>query len=282
MVRRGDLVRVLHGIYLPSHLLHIVEARAAAVALTLPEGAAVCRGTAAWLYGIDTRGPGRHTELPDLECITPAGRATPPRRPGVLAFQGAIPSGDIRVVAGVPCTSPTRTALDLARWRPRFIGLAALDAFAHRRLTTVAELTDAAGRLRGQRFAARARDLVALCEPGAESAGESWLRLRLVDAGLPRPQVQIPLHRPDGSVEFRLDCGYEEARVAIEYDGEAFHARTIDQVRRDDRRRARVTDHHAWTVVGVTSESVLASRPAVEVVTADLLGWTAPLRRRSW
>ena len=47
------------------------------------------------------------------------------------------------------------------------------------------------------------------------------MRVRLVRGGLPRPTcnltVEIALH------VFRLDIAWEEYRVAVEYDGEAFH-----------------------------------------------------------
>lgn len=182
---------------------------------------------------------------------------------------------------GVPTTTPTRTALDLARWSPRHLGLAALDAFANAGLVSPEEIRARLDGLAGQRFAARARDLVELCEPATESAGESWLRLRLVDAGLPRPSVQVSLCS-GGTERYRLDTGYEEWRVAAEYDGEEFHGRTMEQMRADEARRREISTIFGWTAIGFTSANVLAGRPAAERVVADLIGWTRPLRPRRW
>jgi len=281
LVEDGTLVPALRGVYLPKQLAGDIEARAAAVALTLPSGAAICRRTAAWLHGVDARLPGEHTQPPPLECLVPRG-ATPPRRPGVAAYSSALGPDDISMISGVPATTPSRTALDIARWSPRFIGLSTLDAYAHAGLVSVPEIAAAAERLPGERFVAKARNLIELCEPKTESAGESWLRLRLIDCGLPRPTVQVSLRREDGVEQFRLDSGYEEYFVAAEYDGLEFHGMTQAQQAADVRRRDEVLRSFGWTVLGFTAENVLAARPAAEVVVAELIGWSQPLRRRTW
>ena len=46
----------------------------------------------------------------------------------------------------------------------------------------------------------------AVAEPLAESPGESWLRLRLIDAGFGRPTAQIVVK--GSSRDFRIDLGY--------------------------------------------------------------------------
>ena len=66
------------------------------------------------------------------------------------------------------------------------------------------------------------RWLVSIADGRAESAGESALRLRWYDAGLPRPQLQISVFR-NGVEIFRLDLGLEELLFAAEYDGVDFH-----------------------------------------------------------
>jgi very-short-patch-repair endonuclease len=281
LVAEGALVPALRGVYIPTPLAVDIAARAAAVALALPPGAAICRRTAAWLHGVDARLPGEHTQPPPLECLVPLG-TTPPRRPGIAAYSSALHADDVSMISGVPATSPSRTAIDLARSSPRFIGLSTLDAFAHAEMISVPQIVAALDRLRGERFVAKARTLIELCEPKTESAGESWLRLRLVDAGLPRPKVQVSLRRDDGSEQFRLDSGYEEHLVAAEFDGLAFHGMTQAQQAADVRRRETILRSYGWTALGFTTENVLAARPAAEVVVAELIGWSRPLRRRTW
>ena len=54
----------------------------------------------------------------------------------------------------------------------------------------------------------------------AESPKETWLRLLLIRAGYPRPHTQIPLLGPDGYPLYRLDMGWEDKLIAVEYDGD--------------------------------------------------------------
>ncbi|TNC17336.1 hypothetical protein FHE66_10915 [Georgenia sp. 311] len=276
----GELLRPSKGLYLPAHLADDVGARALAVSLVLPRGAALARESAAWLMGIDVRPPARWQQPPLLECLVPLG-AVRPERPDLNAFVSDLPLGDVVDVAGVPCTSPTRTALDLARYRPAFIGLGAVDAFTHAGLTTVPELEAALRPLRGRRFVRRARDVVALCEPATESMGESWSRLRVVEAGLPRPQVQISL-RENGVEIYRLDMGYDVEQVGIEYDGVEHHLKTREQRLHDDARRADIQDRFGWRVVPVTAEDVFGRRPVLEGTIMELLGISVEIRRRRW
>lgn len=271
---------MLREVYLARWLEDDPAARATAVGLVLPPGAAVCRETAAWLHGIDARAPGRHRSVPLLQVLVPR-RAEPVSRPGVQGYSSDLGRDDLCVVDGVTATAPVRTAVDLLRWAPPFLGLAALDAMAHSDLVDPAEVAGRLTALRGQRHVAKARRLAALCEPATESAGESWMRLRVVDAGLPRPVVQVPIL--SGGIEvYRLDCGYPELRVGFEYDGAPWHGQTLAQIRADELRREDLLLRFGWTVVGATSEHVLAGRPAVEQVVADLIGWGRPLARRSW
>lgn len=57
-------------------------------------------------------------------------------------------------------------------------------------------------------------------DAGAASPKETWLRLLLIRAGYPRPQTQILVWSPDGRRRYYLDMGWEDAMIAVEYDGE--------------------------------------------------------------
>jgi hypothetical protein len=97
-----------------------------------------------------------------------------------------------------------------------------------------------------------------------------------------RPEPRYVARDAPGSVLYRVDAGYVEHQVGIEYDGEEFHFRTLAQLRADEVRRDDLRRRYTRTVVGATSENVLAARPAVEQVAAELIGWTRPLLRRAW
>lgn len=281
LCRSAELVRPHRGVYLPSSLVDDLDARVAAIRLILAPGAAVARESAAWLHGLDVRPPSRWQNPPLLECVVPIGGVRP-EHPAVNAFISDLPSTDVVVIKGIPCTSPTRTALDLARWRPRFIGLGAVDAFTHAGLTSVSELEAAVAPLRGYRFIRRARDIVALCEPATESVPESWCRLRIVEAGLPRPTVQVSLRDRNGREVYRLDMGIVKARVGIEYDGVEHHLRSVADRERDEARRLDIERRFNWKTVAATSGDILGRDPLLEHAVMELLGMSIELRRARW
>jgi hypothetical protein len=72
-------------------------------------------GTAAWVWGATTLAPGT-LEL----CVELGARARPPRAQQVSMREVLLGPGDVRVLDGWRVTSPLRTAVDLARARPRF------------------------------------------------------------------------------------------------------------------------------------------------------------------
>ena len=277
----GQLIRPHRGIYLPASLADDLDARAAACAQVLPPGAALARESAAWAHGIDVRPPGRWEAPPALECVVPLG-AVRPRRPDINTFISSLPVDDLQTIGGVPCTTPTRTALDLARYRPRFVGLGAVDTFAHQGLTTVAELEAALAPLAGHRFVKRAREVIDLCDPRTESVGESWCRLRLHEADLAPTGVQISLRDENGVEIYRLDMGFVAERIGVDYDGVEHHLRTPEQRRRDDAREADIWRRFGWGLVRVTSPDVLGHDPRLEATVMELLGQSHEFRRRPW
>ncbi|MBO3087321.1 type IV toxin-antitoxin system AbiEi family antitoxin [Cellulomonas dongxiuzhuiae] len=281
LVASGAYVPVFRSVLVRRALLDDPEVRAAAVRAVLPPGGAVCRDTAAWLHGIDVRAPGLHLRPPRLQCVVPPGTARV-RRPGLQCWLAALTDEDVRDIGGVPATTPVRTALDLARYAPRYLGLAAIDAYTRQRLVELGHLVRRARELSGARNIARARVVLELCDPAAESAGESWLRLRLFEAGLPRPEAQISI-RDGGREVYRLDMGYREARVAVEYDGEAHHHMTAAQQTVDERRRADLHRRFGWHVIGVHRGDVLGRRNDLERTVAGLIGHTGVLlARQEW
>lgn len=63
------------------------------------------------------------------------------------------------------------------------------------------------------------RRVVALLDPGSQSPAETRLRLMVTLAGLPQPTSQLVVLRADGVPVGHADLGYEEFRVALEYEG---------------------------------------------------------------
>ena len=63
---------------------------------------------------------------------------------------------------------------------------------------------------------------------------ETRLRWLLLQAGLPRPQVQTALHDSAGRFVGRADLYYPEARLVIEYDGVNHRERLVEDNRRQN------------------------------------------------
>jgi hypothetical protein len=279
LVIAGALRQPVRGVYLDTRVPDDLTSRAACLKLRLPAEAVVGRVTAAWLWGIDGRSPDQRGEPPLVECIVPPGRQ-PLRRPGVRSYVARI-GGEVCEVGGIPATTPLRTALDGLRWLPPHMGLAIADALAAAGLVTRDDLVARAAESPGVRGIARARRLAALVEPRTESVGESWLRLRIVDAGFPRPTVQIEVVDADGRCLYRLDMGWEDELVAVEYDGEEYHS-SPQQVAHDRRRRELLERHYGWRVLAVGKGEVLGASLALERAVGELLGREPEIRRRLW
>jgi hypothetical protein len=279
LVAAGILRQPVRGVYLDARVPDDLASRAACVALRLPPDAVVGRLTAAWLWGVDGRGPQERCAPPVVECVVPVGRQ-PVRRPGVRCFVAPL-TDDVCEVDGIPVTTPHRTALDALRWLKPHMALAVADALAAAGLVVPEVLVARAAEMPGVRGIAQARYLAALIEPRTESMGESWLRLRVVEAGFPRPRVQIEVLDAGGRCVYRLDMGWEDRLVAVEYDGEEFHS-TPEQLAHDGRRRAQLEEWFGWQILAAGKGDVFGRSLALEYAVGELLGLEPKISRRTW
>lgn len=85
---------------------------------------------------------------------------------------------------------------------------------------------------------------------GAQSPKETWLRLLVIDAGLPRPVTQIRV--TDGYLVAFLDMGWEGPKVALEYDGDQHRSDRRQYVK--DLRRGDMVAQQGWHVIRVIKE----------------------------
>lgn len=117
-------------------------------------------------------------------------------------------------------------------------------------------------RHRGARGLVQLRRVLLLADAGAESPWESKTRLVIIGAGLPRPQTQIEVLNEWGAVIARIDMGWEEFKVGVEFDG-AQHWTDPAQRTRDIDRLAEL-EARGWTIVRVSAD-LLRYRPDVVV-----------------
>ncbi|TDC68340.1 hypothetical protein E1200_11875 [Actinomadura sp. GC306] len=183
-----------------------------------------------------------------------------------------VPAEHVVEEAGVRITSLTRTALDCARWLPRYEAVAALDQFLRQGVATE-ELAKMARALPGYRGNKRLREVIRLSDRGAASPGESWTRVAVIRSGFPRPETQVAVMGPHGNWLY-VDLGYPEFRVGLEYDGERHHSGRAARAH-DRRRRAWLAKEMGWEIIPVTKDFLHRPAPYWEALLTAMLhrGW---------
>lgn len=176
------------------------------------------------------------------------------RRPpaGIRTWSDDVADDEVQVIDGVRVTTPARTALDIA-CRYRFVrAVAAIDALARATHLKMADAELLVDRHRGRRGIKQAREVLDLVDAGAESPRETWLRLVVVRNGFPGPQTQIPLYDEFGALVAVFDLGWEDMKIAMDYEGE--HHRINRRVFNHDIRKAETVANLGWTDIRVTAE----------------------------
>ncbi|MDL9980474.1 endonuclease domain-containing protein [Microbacterium sp. ASV49] len=96
------------------------------------------------------------------------------------------------------------------------------------------------------------REALPRVRAGAASRPETWLRLTIVDAGIPEPVADLDVYDDRGRYLGTIDLGYPERKIALEYEGD--HHRTDRDQWNRDLRKHRALMAAGWHVVRVTSQ----------------------------
>lgn len=273
-LEQGLVRRIFRSVYVDASVPDSRAGRVRALSLVTPANAIVCDETAAWAHGLDIFAPGRRRDLaPSMLVRHGKGRV---ERPGSRGRQAIIDAQDIEFIDGLFVTTALRTTSDLLRRMYRPYALAAADTFAHAGLINPPELLDYVSRLKGFRGIVQARSLAAIVEPKTQSPGESWQRLRILDAGLPPPEPQHEVIDDFGRSYF-IDLPYPEVLIGTEYDGREFH--TDEEHRRHDQeRRDYLSEVFGWRWIIGTRERIFGDDTSFEYELGRALGFT-PLSR---
>ena len=190
---------------------------------------------------------------------------------------GMLPAIDRVKVDGYPCTSATRTIIDLARARIPTVRLeAAIDSAVRMGSSAPIVLAQRLAELRGPgRWGATRLDRLLL-----DSGGHTLLERRFLalmrDAGLPRPKPQV-VHRRDGRTIARVDFLFEAFSIVVEVSGRMGHASDAERAR-DAQRRNELQDA-GRKVYEYTYRQVTGEREHVIVTMREHLtaaGWSPP------
>jgi hypothetical protein len=138
---------------------------------------------------------------------------------GIVVRNERVSEDELTWVAGLPVTTPARTAFDLGRYLKRGQAIARLDALMRAAPFSIEDVMLLTKRYKGVRGVAKLKAVLPLVDGGAASPQETRLRLLFIDAGLPRPATQITIY--DGGRYVRtIDMGWEDFMVGAEYDGD--------------------------------------------------------------
>jgi hypothetical protein len=156
----------------------------------------------------------------------------PPR--GIIVRNERVSDDELTWVAGLPVTTPARTAFDLGRYLERGQAVARLDALMRAAPFSIEDVMLLTKRYKGARGVAKLKAVLPLVDGGAASPQETRLRLLFIDAGLPKPTTQIAVYDECGRFVRFLDMGWEDFMVGAEYDGDQ-HRTSRPQYVKDQR-----------------------------------------------
>lgn len=260
LLARGEIRQVMKGVYVDVRVPDSPELRADALRLVVPPDAVVCGQAAAWLHGIES------TALCPEPTIKPQWTFQP--RPTVE-------------VLGLNVLTPAATAIELATHLHRPFALSAVDALLHNGTVTLKALTTASAAYFAEDSTSQAAQILRYADRRAASPGESWLRLRLLDAGFGRPELQV---RVDGPTRvYSLDLGYPDRpvdgrRLGLEYDSDAWHSGRRAEAR-DEKRRGEL-EALGWHIIAVRRTDLWGAYPALELAVGSFLCQHPRLPRR--
>ncbi|MDQ0870579.1 hypothetical protein QFZ70_003052 [Arthrobacter sp. V1I9] len=204
-------------------------------------------------------------------------------RPHVVVHRMKLYEDEVTTKDGVPVTTPERTWLDMAELLsvddlvamgdscvrvPR----AALEGRGMP-LCSLADLQLMIDRHKGKRGLRRAKEAIKLIRVGSDSPQETLLRLAIVRAGLPEPELNVPIITEDGTRHHEPDLSYRKYRIGIEYEGE--HHGEEGQIVRDIARSERYLAL-GWTEVRISKRHMVNdAKPAAAKVQVALVqaGW---------
>jgi hypothetical protein len=151
-----------------------------------------------------------------VELIWP--NARPPE--GIVTRRDRLAADEVTVVRGIAVTTPERTAFDVGRLSEGDLAVERLDALGQATRFSVDGVLALASLHAGSPGVPHLRWALDLHDPGAQSPRETWLRLLLIRGGFPRPRTQIPVCDDFGRAIYWLDMGWDDPKVAVEYDGD--------------------------------------------------------------
>jgi very-short-patch-repair endonuclease len=260
-LQHPGIQRLSRDTYLPRVVAGDLRQRLAAVLLTAPAGAVLSHATAAALWGIQI--PLQPAGDRRVDLIVPkVSRAE--SRSDRRVHRVPVADDEVTRRGAFVLTVMERTWRDLAAVLQPPALLSVTDQLIARGCS-ITDLQAQLTRRPSGRGAARARAVLPVADPRAESPMESVLRWVLHVAGVPAPELQFVVRSTTGEFLGRADLAWPDRKVLVEFDGDVHRERDVFV---NDVRRQNALVAAGWTVLRFTSADVLG-RPD-EVVAAIL------------
>lgn len=243
-LRRTEYRRVIRGVWVHRDGVDTDTRTRAALAIH-PEGAIASHFSAARIWNLP---------VPDhaFEHVTVFDPDDRRYRPEIKSHVTRRPR-HVSEVRGIRATHPYTTFIQLAGVLS-LVDLVVLgDALIERAGLSLAGLLRACDES-ADYYAGVARLAASFVREGVDSVMETRLRMLIVLAGLPEPEVNVILYNDDGSWRRRFDLCYQRIKLIIEYDGRQ-HAEDRHQWNRDLDRREEFDDE-GYRVLVVTSPGI--------------------------
>jgi hypothetical protein len=227
--------RIFHGIYVASSVRLTTQLRGRAALLVSSSDAHLSHHTAVRLWGgTAPDSPATHVsgDDPNVRSV----------RQGIATHR-KLDQAEVGSVFGLRVSTPVQAFIELASIGTNLVELVvAGDSLAKAVRLHPQAFVEAAEQWTG-RGAKRARRAARLIREGVDSPQETRLRLLIVLAGLPEPEVNWVVWDEQGRWIRRYDMGYRDYKLVIEYDGRQ-HAESSDQWGEDLNRREELDDQN--------------------------------------
>jgi hypothetical protein len=285
-LRASDVQRPFRGVRAIGLDPNAVRDRCLGYQPRMPPGQAFSHLTAAQLYGIPLP--------PWLEAsktlhVTVNEARQPARVRGVVGHTLEGVEVRFRWHAGFVVTDPVSTWCQLASVLSHYDLVAAGDYLVSGRLlddgirepalTTVEALRGGIARHAGRRGVRKMRAAIERVRTGVDSRPETWLRLILVDDGLPEPVVNQPVFDEHGTRLGKPDLAYHWARMVFDYEGEG-HLVSTKRFRSDIVRRE-VFEAALWRYVRVQAGDVFEDQRSFLLRVRKILAQQSSARTHS-
>lgn len=245
-VRRGRLDRIHNGVYALPHTSDIPLGEEVAALLACGEDAVLSHHSAATLWGLR---PGRARPI---HVTIPVGRSGPKPSAVKLHRSRTLTPADVRILHGLPVTSPARALLDVAAALPdRDVERLLSEAVYARRLVTLQEIRALLRRVGNHPGRRRLARVVAYHtgDTRTDSLPEETMFELIRDAGLPEPRLRAHV------LDYRLDLYWPELKLAVEIDAYGTHG-SPERFESDRRKDSRLFAEMGITVIRITRATI--------------------------